>query len=829
MKDVNKFKRASSNFWKSAGSFFNLLPSSDKEKIQTIFDAYSRVAYLSEYSIVEANAAQYFSISRGTLHVKGLEYNVDYDPENVKELSSPTNVAITGPAGATTYAYKITALNDQGETLPSIFVSKGSLTTPVNISWGAVEGATSYKVYGRTASSFQYIATTTTNSFQDTGAIAPTAETPPTTNTALSSIRVELPDNFYLIYIASITTQSGYVLLEGRDFTVSGGKALVIDLNSLPFKFDPNRGRRVERITITEALGLSSRLVDFYIKAFGKPEESLFDVISNKKYTPTTPEYALADAKTKAEAYGVHINNWAWAYSNTLRNKPTLSNIRKGYYLSQGLPFSYNTSVVSRLPLNATAPSYINNSSSYTYRAGILTERGPNIPRLYTCPEDGQFLGQECFEAYDNLISSYNLSTAAVNNVTVSTENITGPTNTLGSVFKVTDTSATGQHYVEASSFAATNDAIYNFSIFVKEGSSRSISFSYLNKAGVETDAGTLSFDGLRTTGILSKQVVGNGWVRIFFNLGAGTGASNLIVRAYNESGATYAGTDSLAFRLWGPQLTEGTRLKNYTAGAKNGDICTGSISNVADTYSLVATFSCDYTEASSVERTIAVLSDNVDSVKLSLKGDVVTFTDQFGNTLAGSVTGPIRDVTALVTVDSNTISLYVDEELAGTLEVNSTLVPTTCYVGVNSAGGEHLNGYVKRLNVNSEQLTTENQLTYANSLWALVTSEQGAVSYPLDNYIEMEDGNSFWIGNEASSISLSQAVSRHEPLITSGITYHDYISNQSLIEANSTVEEEERLVTVLQNTTSIGAPDPDIAKKFKSLAIPAGITVKEV
>ena len=61
------------------------------------------------------------------------------------------------------------------------------MTSSVSLAWGAVTGATSYKVYRGTAAGLESVFyTTTTNSFTDTGA-ASTVGTVPTVNTTATA------------------------------------------------------------------------------------------------------------------------------------------------------------------------------------------------------------------------------------------------------------------------------------------------------------------------------------------------------------------------------------------------------------------------------------------------------------------------------------------------------------------------------------------------------------------------------------------------------------------------------------------------------------------
>lgn len=106
-------------------------------------------------------------------------------------LAVPTNPAATpsttgGTLAAGTYYYRITALNAAGETTGSVEVNAVTTgtTSSVVLTWTAVTGATSYKIYkGTTAGGENTYFTSATATFTDTGT-AGTAGTIPVVNTA---------------------------------------------------------------------------------------------------------------------------------------------------------------------------------------------------------------------------------------------------------------------------------------------------------------------------------------------------------------------------------------------------------------------------------------------------------------------------------------------------------------------------------------------------------------------------------------------------------------------------------------------------------------------
>lgn len=96
-------------------------------------------------------------------------------------------IAAGGTLAATTYYYKVTALNAYGESTPGAEGSDTSASSnnTSSLTWTAVTGATSYNIYRGTVTNTEnkLIGNSLTNSFSDTGFTGTTA-TPPTTNTA---------------------------------------------------------------------------------------------------------------------------------------------------------------------------------------------------------------------------------------------------------------------------------------------------------------------------------------------------------------------------------------------------------------------------------------------------------------------------------------------------------------------------------------------------------------------------------------------------------------------------------------------------------------------
>jgi hypothetical protein len=136
-----------------------------------------------------ATGNQEVSLMRDSALFEGRYLKVQFLTTN-NILPAPASVVAT-PSGtggtllAGTYYYKITAINAIGETVGSAEASattSGS-TSSVALTWGAVTGATSYRIYrGTTAGGESVYYTSASANYTDTNA-ASNAGSPPATNT----------------------------------------------------------------------------------------------------------------------------------------------------------------------------------------------------------------------------------------------------------------------------------------------------------------------------------------------------------------------------------------------------------------------------------------------------------------------------------------------------------------------------------------------------------------------------------------------------------------------------------------------------------------------
>lgn len=110
------------------------------------------------------------------------------------QIATPSIPVLTpsttgGTLAATSYFYKITALNANGETIggTEATATTTGATSSIAIAWGAVVGATSYRIYRGTVTNTENLFfTSATNSFLDIGGTS-TAGTVPVVNTTGSA------------------------------------------------------------------------------------------------------------------------------------------------------------------------------------------------------------------------------------------------------------------------------------------------------------------------------------------------------------------------------------------------------------------------------------------------------------------------------------------------------------------------------------------------------------------------------------------------------------------------------------------------------------------
>lgn len=134
--------------------------------------------------------AQTASVSLPSVLQKDALYLVSLmNPTGTPQGLSAT-VASSGSVGShlatsTTYYYAVSTVGPWGETLicSPVSAAEGSTAYPIGLAWSSQGGATEYKVYKGTSSTVDYLASTSSTSYTDSGNTATSSTAPPTTST----------------------------------------------------------------------------------------------------------------------------------------------------------------------------------------------------------------------------------------------------------------------------------------------------------------------------------------------------------------------------------------------------------------------------------------------------------------------------------------------------------------------------------------------------------------------------------------------------------------------------------------------------------------------
>jgi len=154
-------------------------------------------------------------------------YTTDTPPLANPVQAAPSTAATGGTLAAATYFYVVTATVADGQTLKSneqSIVTTGA-TSSNTINWGAVTGATGYRIYRGATTGGQnvYYSVGAVTSFVDTGAIS-TGGTPPlvnTTTTVVAPVDGNINPDFV---ISGLLDETSYTV---KIFTLCGGGSVV--------------------------------------------------------------------------------------------------------------------------------------------------------------------------------------------------------------------------------------------------------------------------------------------------------------------------------------------------------------------------------------------------------------------------------------------------------------------------------------------------------------------------------------------------------------------------------------------------------------------------
>lgn len=381
-----------SKFWNRLSTFYNFVPKEEKEIIENYWRHLFNGMEGLPYDLAQVTLAGYLDYTPGYIEDQYQEYLIIFNGNDknveIERFSAP--VIISGgnsfpSSDNVIYNYKITALDANGETLPSdsviIISGHNNLSTNNNyISWNSISGINSYNIYGRRQNEYFYITNTTNNYFYDNGSIAVNTEKSlPTQNTTISNYLYKIPNDFcYLTMPVLSGVTTNLVLNEQTDY-------IIHNLHFLKFFGKPqlNQPNFKETFVAPQALFLLPSLINLYFKAFGdsnNPEE----LVRNNYYVPYISGWLTNNYFERRKQYAMHLKYLSQGLTNALAKGPTFKNLKNAFCLISGMPFCYESGIVSNVWEDSTY-NYVSISGGNTYqfskpltsavRAGDVVER----------------------------------------------------------------------------------------------------------------------------------------------------------------------------------------------------------------------------------------------------------------------------------------------------------------------------------------------------------------------------------------------------------------------------------------------------------------------
>lgn len=368
-------------FWNRLSTFYDFVPRNEKEVIEAYWEQLFNAMEGLPYDLAQVTLAGYLDYTPGYIEDQYQEYDIifDGDYQNVELERFDPPVTISGynvaPSGDNVvYNYKITALDVHGETLPSdsllIISGQTDLYSNYNsITWEAVSGVSSYNIYGRELNNYYYITNTTNTYFTDDGTIAVNSGiTLPTSNTTIQSYIYPLPNDYAYLTIPVLSgINTDNVLLEGTDYEVHDLHYIRFFGDASTYAYSEYTDTR-EIFNAPQALFLLPSLLNLYFKAFGELNDPE-NVILSGAYTPYVSGWLTGafDYFEERQLYAEHLKYLSHGLTNALAKGPTFGNLTDAFCLISGMPFCYESGIVSAVWDDGTY-NYVSISGGNTYQ-----------------------------------------------------------------------------------------------------------------------------------------------------------------------------------------------------------------------------------------------------------------------------------------------------------------------------------------------------------------------------------------------------------------------------------------------------------------------------
>lgn len=327
------------------GTFYSMFDYQSKERLLSYFNSLLVAMEGLYYNLVESSECYdlggnlpYLDFSYNEIELNSADAEIER--VSIPVLNDPT---VLGTAGTEDYNYAITAVDSEGVETPisNIKVSHNAPdvlngTDKVRLTWSAVSGAVSYKVYGRTVSNLSIIGTTSTTVFYDEGQSL-TPATPPTTNETIWHYLVDIPLDYYFF---NITTLGNFT--HGSDFTIENFKKLRI-LNVSEFK-DTHR-----KYLLKGAYAFLPIMLSLYLKTLTN-SDNYMKVLYDKAYPHylnTSQVVGSTSTEKDGKSWAFHLVKLIHNISLLTRRALNITNLEKILNLIYNTPFAYEAGTLA--------------------------------------------------------------------------------------------------------------------------------------------------------------------------------------------------------------------------------------------------------------------------------------------------------------------------------------------------------------------------------------------------------------------------------------------------------------------------------------------------
>lgn len=385
-------------------------------------------------------------------------------------------------------------------------------------------------------------------------------------------------------------------------------------------------------------------------------------------------------------------------------------------------------SLDSRITFTRTTGA--SNPATYVNSSGYVTAATDNQPRFDYNPTTSACKGLLVEESRANLATySEDFGNAVWGKAacSVSTDQITSPSNTLTGDKLVEGVTAAGKYVYQTLAIAA--NATYSFSVYLKAGERTTASIYCLNSstgAGAACDinlsAGTITapsgVTGTPFTSLSSAiSPAGNSWYRCTLNFTTVGGAINLQSRVYINSTSGYTGNGTSGIYAWGAQLELGAFGTSYipttsTSLTRNADVAVMTGANFSDWYS-----------AGLGGLSVIANPKSVSGTKPAIQFDDTTTNELI--VLRGNTTNPelyiVDGGAAQAQIDAGTIAANTTYNLTGAWATNScaasvnggaagtdssATMPTVTQARLGCDGTNYLNGWLQTVRYWPQRIT---------------------------------------------------------------------------------------------------------------------------